>query len=68
MMGGKQYGSPACFGSNILDHESGRCGIKPFRRFIEHIDIWRCDKQTSDPQSSPFSTRKTCSTISKLMV
>src|SRR5260370_21209541 len=68
MMGGKQDGSPARFGSNILDHEGCRCGIKPFRRFVENIDIRRCDKQTSNPQSPPFSTRETCSTISKLMV
>ncbi len=68
MMGGKQDGSPARFGPNILDHEGGRCGIKPFGRFVENVDIRRCDKQTSDTQSPTLPARETHSTIAKLMV
>ena len=56
MMGGKQDGPPARLGADILDHEGGRRGIKPFGRLVEDVDIRRCDKQTSNPQSPPFST------------
>jgi hypothetical protein len=60
MMGSQQDGAPARLGPNIPDH-------KGVRRFVENINIRRCDKQTSNPQSPPLSTRKTCSAISKLM-
>jgi hypothetical protein len=68
MMGGKQDCSSARFEPDILDHEDGGRGIKPFRCFVENVDIGRCDEQTSNAQSPPLSTRQACSAISKLMV
>jgi hypothetical protein len=68
MMGGEQDGSPARFEPDILDHEGGGRGIKPFRRFVENVDIGRSDKQTSNAQAPPLSTRQACSAIAKPMV
>jgi len=48
MMGGKQDCSSARFEPDILDHEGGGRGIKPFRCFVENVDIVRCDEQTSN--------------------
>jgi hypothetical protein len=68
VMGGKQNGAPTRFEPDILDHEGGGGGIKPFGRLVENVDIRRCDKQASNTQSPPLSTRQARSAIAKLMV
>jgi hypothetical protein len=56
MMGGEQDCSPTRFEPDILDHEGGGRGIKPFRCFIEDVDIGDATSRRAMPnrrRSSP---------------